>query len=207
MTDQAGSGLCLHKYHLPGRFFFFLGNTDPKKNTRGTLAAYSSFLKQTGEDIKLVMLDYDRDALNQLVSDIGDRTLTDHIILTGYVNNADLPAIYSQCDLFLYPSLRESFGIPILEAMACAVPVITGNTSSMPEIAGNAALLINPHQPEEITGAMIRLTKDQQLRQQFSDLGRIRAASFSWRNMAENVLQLYQSVVDKKNDHPVKSKT
>lgn len=207
VTDQTVLDHVRRKYHLPGRFFFFLGNTDPKKNTRGTLAAYSSFLKQTGEDIKLVMLDYDRDALNQLVSDIGDRTLTDHIILTGYVNNADLPAIYSQCDLFLYPSLRESFGIPILEAMACAVPVITGNTSSMPEIAGNAALLINPHQPEEITGAMIRLTKDQQLHQQFSDLGRIRAASFSWRNMAENVLQLYQSVVDKKNDHPVKSKT
>lgn len=199
VTDRNILDRVKQKYHLPDRFFFFLGNTDPKKNTRGTLTAFSAYLKQTGEKVKLVMLDYDREALAQLVTEIGDRTLTDHIVLTGYVNNIDLPALYSQCELFLYPSLRESFGIPILEAMACGVPVITGNTSSMPEIAGDAALLINPHHPEEITQGMIRLTTDQSLRQRFTDLGQVRAAAFSWRKMAENVLRLYQTVADHKH--------
>ena len=99
-------------YKLPDRFFFFLGNTDPKKNTKGTLKAYSDFIRQTGSDILLVMLDFDRTELEKLLDQIGDPSLIDRIILTGYVKNTDLPAIYSQCTLFLYPSLRESFGIP-----------------------------------------------------------------------------------------------
>ena len=93
------------KYHLPDRFFFFLGNTDPKKNTKGVLKAYSDFLRQSKQDIKLVMLDYDRSELERLLLEIGDPSLIDHIVLTGYVVNTDLPAIYGQCELFLYPSL------------------------------------------------------------------------------------------------------
>jgi glycosyltransferase involved in cell wall biosynthesis len=182
------------KYHLPDRYFFFLGNTDPKKNTKGTLKAYSDFIKQTGSDIQLVMLDYDRVELDKLLAEIGDNTLINRIVLTGYVVNTDLPSIYGQCEVFLYPSLRESFGIPMLEAMACGVPVITSNTSSMPEVAGDAAFIIDPFKHEEITKALIRLTSDQHFRNDLVGKGFLQAAKFSWKAMAENVLAIYREI-------------
>jgi len=182
------------KYHLPNHFFFFLGNTDPKKNTKGTLKAFSDFLKKTGSDIQLVMLDYDRQELEALLNDIDDKDLINRIILTGYVVNTDLPAIYSQCEIFLYPSLRESFGIPMLEAMACGVPVITSNTSSMPEVAGDAALLIDPFNPAEITDAMRQILDDKELKSDLIKKGLIRAAAFSWKAMAQNVLEIYRQM-------------
>jgi glycosyltransferase involved in cell wall biosynthesis len=182
------------KYKLPERYFFFLGNTDPKKNTIGTLKAFSDFVKVTGSDHKLVMLDYDRVELDKLLAEIDDKPLIDKILLTGYVVNTDLPVIYGQCDVFLYPSLRESFGIPMLEAMACGVPVITSDTSSMPEVAGDAALLVNPFKPEEITRAMVMLTGDVRLKTELIDKGAVRASKFSWKAMAMDVLKCYGEI-------------
>ena len=194
VTNEEELSRVKKKYNLPDQFFFFLGNTDPKKNTKGTLKAYSEFVKQTGSDIRLVMLDYDKQELELLLDEIGNYGLISRITLTGYVVNTDLPAIYSQCNAFLYPSLRESFGIPILEAMACVVPVITSNTSSMPEVAGDAALIIDPFKPEEITNAMIRITTDTDLRKELTARGLKRATTFSWRSMAEKVLELYKEI-------------
>ena len=114
--------------------------------------------------------------------------------VNDYVVNTDLPAIYSQADVFLYPSLRESFGIPMLEAMRCGVPVITSNTSSMPEVSGNAALIIDPFKPDEIVDAMKKIMTDQQLRNNLIEKGLEQSAKFSWRNMAHEVLELYNSI-------------
>ena len=194
VTDQSELKRVREKYRLPDRYFFFLGNTDPKKNTPGVLKAYSDFLKQTGLDIKLVMLDYDRSELEKLLDEIGDKELINQIALTGYVVNTDLPAIYCQCELFLYPSLRESFGIPMLEAMGCGVPVITSNTSSMPEVAGDGALIIDPFNANEITQAMITIESNKDLRTDLIKKGLKQAAKFSWKAMAENVLEIYQEM-------------
>ena len=194
VTDKAELKRVKEKYHLPDHYFFFLGNTDPKKNTKGALKAYSDFLKQTGSDVKLVMLDYDRPELEKLLDEIGDRELINQIVLTGYVVNTDLPAIYCQCELFLYPSLRESFGIPMLEAMGCGVPVITSNTSSMPEVAGDAALIIDPYKPEEITSAMINIQSSNELRADLITKGLVQAAKFSWKAMAEHLLEIYRGM-------------
>ncbi|MBL0356110.1 MAG: glycosyltransferase family 4 protein [Chitinophagaceae bacterium] len=195
VTDAAELERVKEKYQLPDNYFFFLGNTDPKKNTRGTLKAFSDFLKQTGTDHKLVMLDYDRTELEKMLDEIGDKKLMDKIVLTGYVINTDLPAIYCQSEIFLYPSLRESFGIPMLEAMACGVPVITSNTSSMPEVAGDAAVIINPFKPAEITVAMINLCKDKLLKEKMISSGFLQAAKFSWKAMAEDVLKIYKETI------------
>ena len=200
VTDRVELKRVKEKYHLPDRYFFFLGNTDPKKNTKGTLQAFSDFLKQTGSDLKMVMLDYDRQELEKLLDDIGDKGLIDKIVLTGYVVNTDLPAIYCQCELFLYPSLRESFGIPMLEAMACGAPVITSNTSSMPEVAGEAAAIVDPFKPEEITAAMIRIITEKGMRESMIEKGFKQAAAFSWKAMAENVLSLYNQMEIEKNN-------
>jgi len=179
------------KYHLPDRFCFFLGNTDPKKNTGGTLKAFAGYRRRTGDDLPLVMLDYNKDALTELLREIGEPELMEHIHLTGYVVNTDLPAIYSLSSLFLYTSLRESFGIPMLEAMACGTPVVASDTSSMPEVSGDAAILADPFQPETITDAMIKLMNNPELRKSCTGKGLVRAAAFSWKAMAEQVQNLY----------------
>jgi glycosyltransferase involved in cell wall biosynthesis len=182
------------KYNLPDKYFFFLGNTDPKKNTKRTLKAFSDFLKQTGFAHKLVMLDYDQTKLKKLLVEINDPDLINKIVLTGYVVNTDLPAIYSQCDTFLYPSLREGFGIPMLEAMSCNVPVIASNTSSMPEVSGGAAHIINPFNPKEITQGLIEILNNETYRKSLCHKGLERSKEFSWHNMAKEYLKLYELI-------------
>jgi glycosyltransferase involved in cell wall biosynthesis len=187
------------RYQLPDSYFFFLGNTDPKKNTKNVLKAYADYIQKYGVIHKLVMLDYEHDALIGILNEIHAPELIHQIHLTGYVINADLPAIYNQSDLFLYPSLRESFGIPMLEAMACGIPVITSNTSSMPEISGDAAIFVDPDQPKELTFAMNHLLSDEKLRLKLREAGFKQAAKFSWQKMAEKVLEIYNgTLIDKK---------
>lgn len=182
------------KYHLPEKYAFFLGNTDPKKNTKGVLQAFSKYLRDGNEPMKLVMLDYEKNALDSLLSEIGDKDLINHIHLTGYVINTDLPAIYSLCSIFLYPSLRESFGIPMLEAMRCGCPVITSNTSSMPEVSGGAASIVDPYNADEITAAMKKIVTDDNYRKQLIADGFVQSEKFSWYSMAEDVLKLYKEI-------------
>ncbi|WP_431125998.1 glycosyltransferase family 4 protein [Flagellimonas flava] len=188
------------QYQLPNNFFFFLGNTDPKKNTKGVLKAFSDFNKIYPNKYRLVMLDYDEEELQKLLDNIDAAEIRELIHLTGYVPNTDLPALINQATIFLYPSLRESFGIPILEGMACGVPVITSNTSSMPEVAGDdAALIVDPTRPLEITEAMRRLVEDKMLAKVLSEKGIERAKEFSWDTMAKNVLKLYEEVYGELN--------
>ncbi len=196
VTDEVELTRVKQKYNLPDHFIFFLGNTDPKKNTKGTLKAFSDFSK-THSEFRLVMLDYDLAELKKILNEIGNPALIHSIVLTGYVKNTDLPAIYSQSKVFLYPSLRESFGIPMLEAMACGVPVITSNTSSMPEVAGDAAFIIDPYNTNQITDALTKLVSDNQLRTHLIDRGLIRAKQFTWKAMAENVLSIYNEIIGK----------
>ena len=177
----------------PG-YFFFLGNTDPKKNTERTLTAYSKYLEMSDVKRKLLMADLDRGYLDEIIdrNDIGN--IRDHIVMPGYIKNADLPYIYNNAFAFLYTSLRESFGIPLLEAMACGTPVITSNTSSMPEIGGPDVIMVNPQNANEITEKMLLLEKDKALYQKQKDIGIIRAQQFSWEYTAEQLLTVYEDV-------------
>lgn len=194
ITDKTILDKAKNKYNLPDRFLFFLGNTDPKKNTPNVLKAFAEFNAESDVKYKLVMLDFDETVLQEILADIGHPEIRNDIQLTGYVVNTDLPAIINQCEVFLYPSLRESFGIPILEGMACGVPVITSNTSSMPEIAGNAALIVDPYNPGEIKKAIVKLVTDKDLRADLKISGIQQAAKFSWENMAKQYLSLYNEV-------------
>lgn len=187
------------KYKLPQQFVFCLGNTDPKKNTPAMLRAFALFLQSKGEykgqsedeSYKLVLPDYEESQLMQVLSDMGHPEIRKDIVMTGYVPNRDMPALYNLCALFLYPSLRESFGLPILEAMACGAPVITANTSSMPEVAGDAALLVDPSDPLALGQAIGRVLGDEALNLRLRAEGPKRAACFSWRSMAEQYLHVY----------------
>lgn len=182
------------KYITEPGYFFFLGNTDPKKNTERTLIAYSLYLKQSVRKRKLLMADMDRQYLNDIITRNQLEGISQQMIMPGYIVNTDLPYIYHSAFAFLYTSLRESFGIPLLEAMACGTPVITSNTSSMPEIGGPNAILTNPERPEEIASKMLQLEQDETFYSQQVIYGKERAKSFSWRKTAEQLLILYKSV-------------
>ncbi|MFP4289288.1 MAG: glycosyltransferase family 4 protein [Bacteroidales bacterium] len=192
VTDEKVLSEAKQKYGLPDNFLFFLGNTDPKKNTPTVLKSFALFNWRSETKYKLVMLDYEENALMSLLREIGHPEIRKDIHLTGYVPNMELPSIISQAKIFLYPSLRESFGIPILEGMACGVPVITSNTSSMPEVAGDAALLVDPKNPNEIVRSVNKLLDDPTLKADLAEKGLRRAQKFSWENMAISVAKLYK---------------
>jgi glycosyltransferase involved in cell wall biosynthesis len=118
----------------------------------------------------------------------------DAVRLLDHVEKADLPGLYSGARALVLPSEHESFGFPVLEAFACGTPAITSNTSALPEIAGEAALLIDPYSVEEIAAACRRLANDDGLRQELIEKGRRRAQDFSWRRCAEQTLAVYEGV-------------
>ena len=182
------------KYIADDGYFFFLGNTDPKKNTERTLVAYAKYLELSEVKRPLLMADLDQEYLNGIIERNGIEAIRDHIVMPGYIINSDLPYIYNNAFAFLYTSLRESFGIPLLEAMACGTPVITSNKSSMPEIAGHDAILINPESSDEIALKMLQLERDTDFYQRQKAVGLERAKLFSWRKTTENLLRLYEEV-------------
>lgn len=181
-------------------YFFFLGNTDPKKNTERTLIAYSNYCKQSSVKRKLLVADLAPQYLEEFIVKNKLDNIRDQVVLTGYVVNSHLPYIYNGAFAFLYTSLRESFGIPLLEAMACGTPVITSNTSSMPEIGGKDAALVNPESSEEITQMMLLIENDKEYREKIKAIGLERVGHFSWRNTASNLLKLYKDVYRECND-------
>lgn len=197
ITNQEILQSAVSKFKLPEKYFVFHGNTAPKKNTKNVLIAFAKFCEDTNHDHKLVLLDYSRSNLLKILQQIDHVDIFDRIHLLGYVLNTDLPAILSLSDGFLYPSLYESFGIPILEGMACEVPVITSNTSSMPEIAGGAAVLVDPNEPQEIAEAMKIIVENANYRNELCRRGRERVKFFSWKEMAKNYLRIYNEVYEK----------
>ena len=140
------------------------------------------------------MADLDAEYLNGIIQRNHIENIRDYILMPGYIVNSDLPYIYNGAFAFLYTSLRESFGIPLLEAMACGTPVITSNTSSMPEIAGHDAILVNPESSDEIAEMMLQLERDEDFYNKQKSLGLERAKLFSWRKTAEQLLRLYDEV-------------
>ncbi len=124
--------------------------------------------------------------------------LEEWVTFTGYVPDADLPALYNGADLFCFPSLYEGFGLPVLEAMACGTPVVTSNTTSLPEVAGEAALLVDPYDVEDIAAAMQRVLTEPDLAHDLRERGLARAGQFSWEKTARETIAVYERVLGEK---------
>jgi glycosyltransferase involved in cell wall biosynthesis len=192
--DEAHLEKIKKAYKLPEDYILHIANKDPRKNTKGVLIAFNGFLKKATGSYKILILGYKEAELKIILNEIGFPNLRQHIILTGYVSDEDLAAVYYLSKLFLFPSLREGFGIPIIEAMACGVPVITSNTSSMPEVAGNSAHIIDPNKPKEICDGMLKITSDANYRNELIQKGLLQSKKFSWNRMAFQVLEQYKQL-------------
>lgn len=205
-------------------YFFFVGTIQPRKNLKRLIIAYASFLNssfsnisQKVSSIKYLVSSKKQEILNtkyeirntrpKLVLAGNKGWLSDEIYelpkklgiedavkFLGYVPDEKLPALYNGAIALLFPSLFEGFGLPILESMACGTPVLTSNISSMPEIAGKAALLVNPYSEEEIAQGITKLFSDQKLKNQLKKLGIAQAQKFSWEKCAEETLKVLETI-------------
>ena len=198
VKDTAG---VYRKYIGERGYFFFLGNTDPKKNTARTIMAYAGYLERSDVKRKLLVADLKQESIDAILRDNGIEHNREYVVPSGYIVNSDLPYIYNDAFAFLYTSLRESFGIPLLEAMACGTPVVTSDTSSMPEIAGPDAALTSPERAGDITEMMLRLENDHDFRERQINIGLERVKMFSWRKTAEELLRLYKDVYMETSGH------
>ncbi len=178
------------RYGMSGRYLLYVGGSEGRKNLRRCLEA----LQGVDRDVKLVLAG--RRALNdaRLHGWIGELGLTDRVVLTGFVPDADLPLLYGGADAFLFPSLYEGFGLPVAEAMACGCPVITSAVSSLPEVAGDAGLLVDPTSVADIRGAMIRVVADDSLRCRMAADGVAQASRFTWERAAAETVALLREV-------------
>lgn len=186
--------LVTKKYIPSEEYLFFLGNTDPKKNVARTLKAYSIYLNNSDKKLALLVADLTENHLDAILKSEGIEDIKSKIYYPGYISHSDLPMVYSGAYAFLYTSLRESFGIPLLESMASGTPVITSNTSAMPEIAGEGAIFSNPMDANSISDKLLQLEKDREFYKQQVAYGLERVKSFSWRKTAEELLKLYLGI-------------
>jgi glycosyltransferase involved in cell wall biosynthesis len=170
---------------LPPRYVLHVGCQVPRKNSRRLLEAWKMVSREHPE-LCLVLVG----AADPVFRDTGLGRLPPSVVLTGYVADAYLPAVYGGAELFVFPSLYEGFGLPVLEAMACGTPVLTSNATSLPEVAGNAALLVDPRSVESLAEGLHRLLSDSALRDTLARRGLERAGSFTWDRTAEATWQV-----------------
>ena len=183
------------KNKLPHDFLLYLGNVKPHKNIKGLVTGYKRALQEKPDLPPLVVLGEYRNLITgvpELKQLLDDPLIGDKLIFTGHLPDTDLPAIYSQALIFLFPSFYEGFGLPPLEAMACGTPVITSNCSALPEIVGDAALLINPYHPAELAYTIIELLEDSEKQNNYITKGLQKAKSYSWQNSAQKHLEIYK---------------
>jgi glycosyltransferase involved in cell wall biosynthesis len=175
-------------------YLLMVGTLEPRKNHALALHALKR-LRQAGKPHKLVIAGgkgWLFDSVQQLIEELG---LTDAVHFAGYVPAADLPGLYSAADCFLLPSLYEGFGFPALEAMACDTPVVCSNVSSLPEITGDAALRISPHDSEQLAAAITRILEEPQLAKTLRRRGIAQAARFRWEDCATQTFDLYRATL------------
>nr|MBC7244955.1 glycosyltransferase family 4 protein [Chloroflexota bacterium] len=184
-----------HRCNLPERFILFVGTLEPRKNLLTLLKAYAHFKQQTKTNYKLVLAGSVGWLCQPLFTAVEELGLQNEVLFPGFIPEDDLPLWYNTADVFVYPSLYEGFGLPPLEAMACGTPVIVSNASSLPEVVGNAALLVDPHNPDEWANALSLLCNNAQLRFDLASRGPEQAQQFSWSRMARETIQIYRAVL------------
>jgi glycosyltransferase involved in cell wall biosynthesis len=182
------------RYQLHDRFLLYAGNVKPHKNLERLIDAFSRLRSEGLGDIKLLITGAEISRYAELRRAVHRFNLHKHVRFLGFQSAKTLAILYRLADAFVFPSLYEGFGLPPLEAMASGTPVLTSNVSSLPEVVGDAALLIDPYDPESIAQGMYRILSDESLRTDLIARGHARAATFSWEASVSRVLKIYRDV-------------
>ena len=183
-------------YKINEPFLLYIGGFSSRKNVKNLIMSFNDIEKDFKVPHKLLLCGSLKDeglALRDLVLSLG---LQDKVLFTGYIPDTLLPIFYSAADAFIYPSLYEGFGLPPLEAMSCKTPVITSNLTSIPEVTGNNAILINPSDQNELSEAIRKLVNDDALKDELSEKGYKRSLQFSWKQTSENTINAYNDIIN-----------
>lgn len=194
IEDGEARRTILAKYGIAGRYMLYVGSINARKNIARLFEAYA-MVRGKFPDVTLVIGGKRQWRTAEIDATWQRLNLDDHVHFTGYVDDADLPALYSAAELFVFPSLYEGFGLPPLEAMACGTPVITSNSSSLPEVVGDAALLVEPHNTANIADAMVQLLGDVPLQAELRRRGFTQARRFTWEQAAQETKIVYQRLM------------
>lgn len=190
ISDRARLEDVRARYNLPRQFMLYVGTIEPRKNLARLMAAFAE-ARRRGIPHHFVCAGPYGWSSRDLAGHIQKLGIADCVHFTGYVPFEHLPAIYNLAEFFAFPSLYEGFGLPVVEAMACGVAVLTSSTSSLGEVAGDAAETVDPASTEAMTEAIVRLATNRELRRDRSERGLIRARSFSWAQSAREMLAVY----------------
>lgn len=184
----------LRQYGLERPYILYVGALESRKNLPRLLEAYAR-LRTWSDRWRLVIVGARKWKSSPIFATVQALGLEPHVTFTGYVADEHLPALYSGADLFAFPSLYEGFGLPVLEAMACGAPVVTSNTSSLPEVTGDAALLVDPTDVAQLADAMCLVLSQPALAAELRAKGLARAVQFSWERTARETLSVYEHVM------------
>jgi glycosyltransferase involved in cell wall biosynthesis len=195
INRQAAATWVRTRLGLAAPYVLTVGDLQPRKNQVGLVEAFAEAMRARPElPHHLVLAGQDTWFASRVHKAAQKSGFAERIHFTGFVNDDDLLHLYNACEVFAFPSFYEGFGLPVLEAMACGRPVISSNTSALPEVADAACLLFNPYSQREITRALLDLLLDAELRSRMERLGLQRAALFSWRDAASKTLEVYHEV-------------
>ena len=194
VTDPDVLAATRHRYGISERYLFYVGTLQPRKNLVRLVRAFAGSLAAEYPALQLVLAGKVGWLSAGILEEVRKAGLADRLLLTGYVPGSDLPALMSGAVAFVFPSLYEGFGMPVLEAMACGTPVVCSNVSSLPEVAGEAALLVDPLDTGALAEALIRIVDDAELRSELVARGLEHVRSFSWRRCAQETLQVLEEV-------------
>lgn len=193
--DQHRIEAVKNKYGLPAEYILFVGTIEPRKNIIGLVRAYQALPPAIKERFSLVIVGKKGWHYKELFAEIENSSDRNRIVFPGYIPEDDLPAVYNGAVLFVYPSFYEGFGIPVLEALSCGVPTITSNISSMPEVAVDAGLLVDPNNVEEVTRGIMLVLGEPDRAKKMVELGLKKAAAFSWQKCAQETLAIYKGLL------------
>ena len=183
------------KYGIAREYFLYLGTIEPRKNIQRIIDAYVELKKKRNDVPQLVLAGGKGWLCDSIYENAARLNMPEDIIFTGYIDEADSPLLISGAKAFVFPSLYEGFGTPPVEAMACGTPVISANVASMPEVIGDAGLLVNPFEVDEICNAMERMMDDEMMRCELIEKGLERVQRYTWENSANVLLDVYKKIL------------
>jgi glycosyltransferase involved in cell wall biosynthesis len=194
VADSPARRAILARYGITSPYLLYVGGINARKNIARLFEAFAE-VYQRHPGLKLVIggkRQWQTGAIDEAFERLA---LHDHVHFTGYLDDADLPALYSAAEVFVFPSLYEGFGLPPLEALACGTPVVTSNASSLPEVVGDAALTVDPYAVGDLAAAIERALTDRTLRAVLRERGLLRAEQFTWQRAARDLFKVYQNVL------------